>query len=522
MNTKQLKLSLLFALLFPVLANAQQGINTSSANNTITSDDDYVDFIIPNNTFSITITLSGTFISTNRIDVTAFNNNWTAGTFVQGIPVTDASDNSSDTTQIAVGSWILINPGWQRFRVYGTNWTSGTVTVNAIRGSQTSSASFSGSVSASAQPAGDPHYIRCSDGSVTSPCLVSPSVGGITGTIFDLANSNPLATQIVDANGTAIVSFGGGTQYTEGDIDATITGNALLFEGAANTLTVAPGTTANGLLVDVSRVSGTVTISGTVTSNLSATDNAVLDDIADGITVTGPLTDAQLRATAVPVSGTITANLSATDNAVLDSIVTLLNGGLPAALGANGGLKVESALSDVIDGDPVSGGPASVFIGCRGEATPAVVGEDDKSDASCTLLGAFYVATNGTDPLVTRTGDPCSYGTKINIPISQAASTELFTGTASNRTYICNIVLTQPAASTQTFSLVSGTGTVCATSTGAMIGATTAANGVQLPFAYGNGAAWVAKSDTDADNICLLQSTTDRIAGNIVYVVAAN
>lgn len=78
--------------------------------------------------------------------------------------------------------------------------------------------------------------------------------------IFDLTNSNPLATQLVDANGDAIVSFGGGTQYTEGDTDTTITGTALLMEGAANALVAAPGTTANGLLVDVSRIQGTVTV----------------------------------------------------------------------------------------------------------------------------------------------------------------------------------------------------------------------------------------------------------------------
>lgn len=55
-------------------------------------------------------------------------------------------------------------------------------------------------------------------------------------------------------------------------------------------------------------------VSGTVTANLSATDNAVLDDIADGITVDlGANND-------VTVTGTVTANLSATDNTVLDNI----------------------------------------------------------------------------------------------------------------------------------------------------------------------------------------------------------
>lgn len=86
------------------------------------------------------------------------------------------------------------------------------------------------------------------------------------------------AAQLPDGHNVTIDNpgdIGGGVQYTEGDTDATITGTAAMVEGAANALAV----------------------------------------------MTQPLTDTQLRATAVPVSGTVTANLSATDNAVLDAIV---------------------------------------------------------------------------------------------------------------------------------------------------------------------------------------------------------
>lgn len=128
--------------------------------------------------------------------------------------------------------------------------------------------------------------------------------------------------------------------------------------------------------------------------------------------------------------------------------------------------------------------------------------------------------TANTTAWLMKTADPCTSGTKVFLPISQATSTQLLTGTASNRTYVCSIVVTQPSASTQTFSLVNGTGTVCATSTAAMMGATTAANGMQLPFSHGSGSASVAKSTVNADNVCLLQSSTDRIAGVLSYVVA--
>lgn len=118
--------------------------------------------------------------------------------------------------------------------------------------------------------------------------------------------------------------------------------------------------------VNIQDGGNTITVDGTVTANLSATDNAVLDAIeTDTTTIAGDttsidgklpalgqalaaasvpvvltaaqittltpptpqtdaLTDTQLRATAVPVSGTVTANLGATDNAVLDDIAAKL------------------------------------------------------------------------------------------------------------------------------------------------------------------------------------------------------
>ncbi len=87
---------------------------------------------------------------------------------------------------------------------------------------------------------------------------------GIKATVKDLTNSNPLVTAIVDANGDQITTFGGGTQYTEGDTDATITGTAIMMEVAANTLQPIQGTVADGLLVNLGTNND---ISGTVTAN---------------------------------------------------------------------------------------------------------------------------------------------------------------------------------------------------------------------------------------------------------------
>jgi hypothetical protein len=61
--------------------------------------------------------------------------------------------------------------------------------------------------------------------------------------VLDLTNANPLTVAIVDGSGDQITSFGGGTQYTEGATDATITGTALLWEDGADTLVTASAST---------------------------------------------------------------------------------------------------------------------------------------------------------------------------------------------------------------------------------------------------------------------------------------
>jgi hypothetical protein len=58
-------------------------------------------------------------------------------------------------------------------------------------------------------------------------------------TVRDVTGAKALDVSIVDGSGNQITSFGGGTQYTEGDTDASITGTALLWEDASNTLRAA-------------------------------------------------------------------------------------------------------------------------------------------------------------------------------------------------------------------------------------------------------------------------------------------
>lgn len=74
----------------------------------------------------------------------------------------------------------------------------------------------------------------------------------------DTVNSGDVGVFAMDASRRMLVSIeadnagiGGGTQYTEGDTDATITGTAMMMEGATNSLVPAQGTTTDGLLVNL-------------------------------------------------------------------------------------------------------------------------------------------------------------------------------------------------------------------------------------------------------------------------------
>jgi len=94
--------------------------------------------------------------------------------------------------------------------------------------------------------------------------------------------------QVVNSGGSFVDTFGGGTQYTEGDTDATITGTAILWEDTSDTLRAVsaakplPVSDAGGSLT----VDGTVSVSGTVTVDTELPAAALLGDNTANPTIT--------------------------------------------------------------------------------------------------------------------------------------------------------------------------------------------------------------------------------------------
>jgi len=103
---------------------------------------------------------------------------------------------------------------------------------------------------------------------LTNADVVTAELSAVDNAVLDAIAASLAGTLTVTGGG-------GGTEYTEGATDASITGGAILWEDAADTLRAVSA--AKPLPVDLG-TNNDVTVTGTV--DLGATDNAVLDTIA--------------------------------------------------------------------------------------------------------------------------------------------------------------------------------------------------------------------------------------------------
>lgn len=167
--------------------------------------------------------------------------------------------------------------------------------------------------------------------------------------------------QVVTSAGAFVDTFGGGTQYTQGDTDASITGTAMMMEGAADTLLPVQGTVADGLLVNlganndvtvaslplpsgastaanqstiighVDGIEGLLTTIDADTSTLAAVDYATGADVASLAVVGG---GAEATAMRVTIANDSTGVVSVDDNGgsiTVDGTITEANSAAIAA-----------------------------------------------------------------------------------------------------------------------------------------------------------------------------------------------
>ena len=117
--------------------------------------------------------------------------------------------------------------------------------------------------------------------------------------------------------------------------------------------------------------------------------------------------------------------------------------------------------------------------------------------------------------------DPC-INTKTNFAWGNSSgTTQLVAPSGSTQVYVCSFSLI--AGTAAVINLVGGTGATCTTGTPvAAIGSTTPASGMSLAanggLTYGSGIGTVARTTTAGHGLCLIQSGTSALAGNITFV----
>lgn len=363
------------------------------------------------------------------------------------------------------------------------------------------------------------------------------------------------------------VGIGGGTQYTEGDIDTTITGNAMMMEVASDTLQPVQGTVAGGLLVNLgsnndvtlatlpdtaagdlaainTAVSGTLTVSGTVTANLSATDNAVLDTIASPVATISatPLqrvaifdaSDSQITSfgggtqyTEADTDSSITGTALMWEDAA--DTLRAVSAAKPLPVAEQGVVSVDATgQGDVpitLAGEAVVLGAGSAAIGKLGANSGVDIGDVTINNASIAVTSASALdvsaATVTVDSELTTDDLDTGVGTDTRAVVGLVGSAsgggELIPGSAANGLLVNlgsnnDVTVTGTVSATQsgTWNITNVSGTVSLPT-----GAATAANQTTIIGHVDGIEGLLTTIDTDTGNIA---TDTSTIAGDTTSI----
>lgn len=112
----------------------------------------------------------------------------------------------------------------------------------------------------------------------------------------------------------------------------------------------------------------------------------------------------------------------------------------------------------------------------------------------------------------------CDQSTPINMSTATTTQIIAISGTGG-RTYICSIDLVTAGANNVT--LISGSGTNCASNVAAIIGGTTAASGWNFAanggLAKGSGLGMIYKTATTNNEVCVVTSAAVQLSGSITW-----
>lgn len=335
---------------------------------------------------------------------------------------------------------------------------------------------------------------------VTPGYQVCTNASGVTRCSFQVVGSDNVLGVFGLPMGAKAVTSCGAESYTNGvpyvleqDLTGKLCTNAT-GGGGGGAVTLASGAVASGAYSSGSIASGAYA-SGAFSSGAFAAGSYAAGSIGSGA-----LTDLGAQADAVCGTAAGTCSLIA---------LVKYNNSVNPILGAG----------SVVQANIVSGGVASGAIASGALASGSIA-------SGAVASGAFASGAFATGSFLNATaGDPCMFQAKTNVPISTASGTlALVTGVSAKKIYVCSLSLV--AAGAIAISLSEGSSSTCGTSAqaGVMGVATsgTAANGMSFAanggISLGNGGGTVASTATNANYLCLFQSGTTQIAGNLTYV----
>jgi hypothetical protein len=331
--------------------------------------------------------------------------------------------------------------------------------------------------------------LRVDGSGVTNPISGTVTANAGTGT-FTVGDGAGALNVIVDSGTTAV------TQATASSLNAEVQGDA------------ASGAAKSGNPVQIGGVFNTtqptVTTGQAVEAQSTARGAQIVATGVDAFTVGGTVT-------ANAGSGTfVVGDGAGALNVIVDSGTTTVTQATPTNLNA------------AVVGTGTAGAPAGNILTVQGVAsmTKLLVTPDS---VALPANQSVNLAQRGGSAIV---ADPCMREARIPISISQTSGTQIITGTASERIFICSLHIV--TATAQNIALVSGTVTVCATSTSGVsgFGGATAATGWNFSANGGiqmGSSEWsYGKTDTDGDNVCLFQSGSGQVSGGLTYVSAPN
>lgn len=368
---------------------------------------------------------------------------------------------------------------------------------------------------------------------------VGGNLAGWTG-IATGATVKAATVAIVDASGNQITSFGGsgGTASNFGSAFPTA-GTAVGFTDGTNMVAGRVGAVAN-----VAAATNFVDALGICNYN------------ATPLTVT----DTRYQSIQCDVNGFLKVNVTNTNSNITpgDGVATGTYSGASPTIGVpflwNGTSydRLKSVATGVaaVGGTGTAGTAATNVLTVQGIAsmTPLLSNPGTAANwgvgatAAAVPANAVYLGFNSggnlvgpatATPLPVRAGDgtrqavldPCEANAQsyANGVITSATTTRIITPSASNKTYICSMLLTASAA--DNVGIVEGTGGTCVTGTAGVVGGTTAANGPNftanggLMMQAGGKTAVAQTAGTNVD-FCLITSTAGPLTYSVKYVQA--